>query len=604
MKLEASLAGEPVPVTVVESERDRVALLEWIAAPRLAVGLDVETTGLDIFGGDTLRTVQFGDEREAWVVPVSTAPDRATISEAIRRCRGALVLHNATFDLLALDHAGIAPLDITLPRADDTRLLAHLIDPRGKHEGGVGHGLKELGVHYLGDGAADQETALKARFRELGFRVANGWAGIDIYDPVYLRYAALDPVLTARLLPVLGSKVAVSNPELYEFERAVSAVCARMQAKGLLVDTGYATALGYELEKEESDGEREAALLGVSSVNSPKQVGEVLTAVGANLVETTSSGAPKVDKAVLEALVDNEPDSPAGMVAAAVLKAKRAGKWRTAYVSGVLDRLDPSDRVHPWIHSLQARTARMSISDPPLQQLPSGDHRIRRMFVPEPGKALVAVDYAQVEMRILAALSQDKRMIDAILSGEDLHSTAAKLMFGDDFTDKQRKLAKVAGFAKVYGGGAAVIARQTGVSFDVAQNSTARYDRAFPGIRRYGNDLQAGAHEVGRYEVVTTTGRVLPLDRERMYAATNYIVQSTARDVMAQALVNLDEAGLGDYLLLPIHDEVLAEVPSHEAADIAKEIASVMEMDFFGIPLVTDSEVAPGSWGSLYGADS
>jgi DNA polymerase-1 len=160
----------------------------------------------------------------------------------------------------------------------------------------------------------------------------------------------------------------------------------------------------------------------------------------------------------------------------------------------------------------------------------------------------------------------------------------------------------VAGFAKVYGGGADVIARQTGVDLETARNATSRYDRAFPGIKQFGRRLQDTA-EHGAMEVVTPSGRRLPLDADRLYAATNYVVQSTARDVMAQALLRLDDAGLADFLLLPIHDEVLAEAPVADAADIARDIAAAMEMDFMGVPLTTDAEVAPGSWGTLYGAD-
>jgi DNA polymerase-1 len=225
------------------------------------------------------------------------------------------------------------------------------------------------------------------------------------------------------------------------------------------------------------------------------------------------------------------------------------------------------------------------------------------MFIPSDGMSIISVDYSQVEMRVLAALSNDKNMTAAIMSGEDLHSSAAKLMFGDDFTDKERKLAKVAGFAKVYGGGAAVIARQTGVDIETAQHATNRYDRAFPGIKRYGRRLQDRA-EHGKLSVITPSGRPLPLDRDRLYSATNYVVQSTARDVMAQALVKLDEAGLSEYLLLPIHDEVLAEAPTADAMEIAKLIADTMELDFMGIPLTTDTEVASGSWGSLYGSEA
>jgi DNA polymerase I len=599
--LDAKVATDPVTVNVVEGADDLGSFRTWLTLPRTALGLDVETTGLNIYGGDTLRLVQFGDADAAYILNPNVPAHAAAVAEAIATAPR-LVLHNAPFDLLVLDHAGLLVLEDVWPRVFDTRTMSHLLDPRGKHEGGTGHGLKALAEHHVGDGAADYEVALKAKFRKLKLTVETGWAGVPLDDEDYLRYSGMDPILTVRLFNIIGYSVVGSGlSELFSFEKEVGLVTAKMQRKGIRMDPAYAHELDAYLTNEEADGIRDAAAYGIDNVNSTSQVAEVLTALGANLVEKTETGNPKVDKAVLEALVSN--DGPAAPAAAAVLRAKRAGKFRTTYVDGCMALRDAHDRVHPFINPLQARTARMSISDPPLQQLPSGDWRIRRLFVPSDGMAIISVDYSQVEMRVLAALSGDRNMTEAILSGEDLHSSAAKLMFGDDFTDKQRKLAKVAGFAKVYGGGAAVIARQTGVDLETAKHATSRYDRAFPGIKRYGRRLQDRA-EHGARSVVTPSGRRLPLDRDRLYAATNYVVQSTARDVMAQALVKLDDAGLSDYLLLPIHDEVLAEAPAADAADIARSISEAMELDFMGIPLTTDTDVATGSWGTLYGADA
>jgi DNA polymerase-1 len=596
------LGTDSVAVHVLESPADIPALVAWAYEPRLAMGLDVETTGLDTFSRTfRVRSIQVGDARSAWFIPaegMDPAVRQAVhhvLAEAPR-----LVLHNAPFDLLALDRFGYLDLEATWPRVFDTRLMAHLLDPRPVHEGGKGLGLKDLSTHFVGANADQAQEELRAVFRANGWKLADGWAQVDLQEPAFIRYAGMDPVLTVRLFEALGPLVQSREfGTLFEFEKAVSLVCTKMQRRGLLLDVPYAQGLIRHFDEEEAAGMIDAARLGIDSVNSPKQVAEVLEALGATLTETTATGAPKVDKAVLEAII--EEGGPAAVAAAAVQRAKQAGKYRSSYVQASLDGRDGRNRVHPTINSLQARTARMSISDPPLQQLPSGDWMIRRMFVPSPGMALVSVDYSAVEMRVLAALANETTMKAAILAGEDIHDSTARLLFGEDFTKAQRKLAKVAGFGKVYGGGVVSLARQSGTTPEVMQKVVQKYDRTYPGIKRYSRRLMDRA-EMGRLDVVTPSGRHLPLDRDRVYAATNYVVQSTARDVLAQALLRLDETDLGDYLLLPIHDEVLAEVPSQDAEDIARAIGETMNMDFMGVPLLTEPEVLGASWGHGYGA--
>ncbi|MFD6361241.1 DNA polymerase, partial [Streptomyces roseolus] len=152
---------------------------------------------------------------------------------------------------------------------------------------------------------------------------------------------------------------------------------------------------------------------------------------------------------------------------------------------------------------------------------------------------------------------------------------------------------------KVYGGGATTLSRQTGAPLDDVKKAISAYDRTYRAIRRYSARLQREARANG-YVIWSPVGRRLPLDRDRVYAATNYAVQSTARDVLCQALLDMDAKGLTDYLYLPIHDEVLGSAPDDIAEDVAREVGSTMAMDFFGVPLDTDPEVGGRSWGSLY----
>jgi DNA polymerase-1 len=191
-------------------------------------------------------------------------------------------------------------------------------------------------------------------------------------------------------------------------------------------------------------------------------------------------------------------------------------------------------------------------------------------------------------------------MIEAIKSGVDLHDFTAGMVFGPDFTKAQRKVAKSVGFGKVYGGGAATIQRQTGADMEGIRDAIAKYDATFPGIKRYGARLMRAA-EFGKREVVTPSGRHLPLDKDRLYAATNYVVQSTARDLLAQAIVDVFSAGLGDYLLLPVHDELIAQAPAESAQEVINEIGLAMESDFYGLRITSDPEVYGPSWGHGYG---
>lgn len=606
--------GDETLIHFPETDGDIWAFNSWMSSKRFEVlALDTETTGLKIYTrGYACRLIQIGDEATAWVIQAERF--RGPVTQVLRDPSRTWVLHNAPFDLLVLDRMGFADLTDLGPRCYDTYILGHLCDPRLKAEGGTGLGLKELSAVYVDANAEDTQAGLYKVFRsEYKATKDTGWALIDIDHPLYVRYAGLDVIYCRRLLTELGILVKGNNlSALAHWEHKVQMVTTKMRKRGLLIDVDYTKGLVNKLADEQAHHADLAAKFGVSKVNAPAQVAEALLGMGEDLRKKTATNNPSTAKEVLLPMADLDRDwqrigaRDPNPLADAVLRAKRAGKWRTSYAQAFLDGIDEDNRLHPSIKTLAARTARMSISDPALQQLPSSDWLVRRCFVADDNQSIFSVDYQAVEMRVLAALSGDPALKAAIANGVDLHMYTAEKICGGRWAGmdagarlKMRKIAKVVGLAKVYGGGAAHIAEQTGISLADAKAATLAYDTAFPGIKAYGLRLQREAGW-GARPLITHNGRHLPLDRDRTYAATNYSCQSVARDILAGAAIRLDEAGLTEHLLLPIHDEFLGQGPIADVADLAHEVQRVMETELLGVHIAADPEVYGDNWGLGY----
>ncbi|WP_211785799.1 DNA polymerase [Kitasatospora atroaurantiaca] len=607
------MAGETVTIHVPQNADDLAQFTQWAreASRRGPIALDTETSGLDIFADHyRLRTVQFGDRSDAWVIHWERGGLFQSVArlalENIRR----FLIHNAPFDWLVLDrHAGVS-VESLAPRTTDTRIKATLLDPRQPQEGGLGTALKPLCGYYVDPSAPDTQGDLTSVFRGLGFTKATGFARIDLEHPTYNLYAGLDVIYTARLDPILTNQLAHVGVRdaLAEYEHELARICTIMQRRGLVLDEEFTRELDATLAEEASNYAEKAARYGVESVNSTRQIAEALTGMGELLTERTGAGAVKVDKAVLLALADRDLQwqrlgaRTPNPLAEAVLHAKRSGKWRTTYAQTFLETVDADGRVHPFINTLAARTGRMSVTRPAVQTLPSSDQMIRRCLLADPGHVMVSTDFQAVEMRVLAALAGVKRMIEGFLAGEDIHAFTARLVKGDGATPKDRKIFKGAGFGKVYGGGISTISRQTGAPEDEIARAVAAYDRLYPEIKRASSRWQREARGSGMV-YISATGRRLPLDRDRSYAVVNYACQSAARDLLGQAMLNAEEAGILDAMRLPIHDEILASVPKGEAQEYAREFERCMTMDLYGVPITAEAEIGGRSWGSLYGAD-
>lgn len=589
------VAGDRAQINVVETEEDLEGFRDFIRGHLRFLGLDSETTGLDIYDDKfRCRLVQFGTPTEAWVVPVEKGFQFEGAAAAALRAVQGFVLHNASYDLQVFEKTLGVPMEDMWPKVTDTRILAHLIDPRGKDEGGYGHSLEELTRVYIDAEVADNVKTLMADLAKAHKTTkANVWKKVPLNDPHFELYAGMDPILAARLLQKLIPLVPNVSQSLIAYEHKLAEVCSYIERTGFLLDVEYTEKLSDELKLQESLHKETAMNFGCENVNSTEMVADVLEALGVKIQGRTPSGKRKVDDDLLSKLIRE--DHEASKFAESVIEGKKAGKWRKTWVDTFLKERDSDNRCHASINPLRARTARMSITGIPAQTLPAGDWMIRRCFLADPGHLIASVDYQAQELRVLAALSGDPTMIQAFRNGADLHQLTA------DAAGVDRKVGKMANFLKVYGGGAAKLAASAEITFPAAKSVIDGFDKTYPGVQKLSLKLQREATQTGY--IITPTGRRLPVDEDRAYSALNYLIQSSSRDVTGRALIRLHEAGFTPYLRLPIHDEILASVPAEKAQWGAERIGELMAEQMGPVWIGTDPEVGGRSWGSLYGAD-
>ena len=594
---EQDILDEPVQkVTLVRSDDEFAVFRDWLFTHKRPLAYDIEATGLDTYAPTwEIKSIQWGDTSEAFVFIWGEPWFQKSIDIIMENTDYRLLAHNAAYDALGLDRHGHVDAIELLKRTYDTKILSHLADPRSRKEGGVGHSLKGLAAFHVDKSAPDSQTALKKIFKDNGWSDKDGWRLIPATHPTMVHYAGMDVVLTARLYPKLVKEIKRQTMgHLVKYEHRLLLLVSEMERRGIRMDVEYAEKLVHKMTQDEKDNIEIIKNFGVNNHNSTRDVAAVLQDMGVKLIETTNSGALKVDKTILNNIMNDASNPKASQLASSIMMAKNSAKWRDAYVVASLENMDSDGRVHPKINSLHARTGRMSISHPPLQQLPAGNDAIRRMFLAEEGCKMASIDFAGVELRVLAALSQDPVMVDVFRNGGDLHQTTA------DNVNISRKVAKTVNFAKVYGGGPKTIARQANISVDEAQNVCDLFDVTYKGVTQLAHQLASPIKKKARNYVITHYGRKLPVDEQRPYAALNYCIQSTARDVLGEAMIRLADSGYWDYAVLPIHDEVLFSFPSEMAEQLCIEAGVTMETVLKDIHISTDPDLGGNSWGTLY----
>lgn len=560
-------------------------LQRWLGERRPGwLGCDVETTGLNK-ARDRVRTVQFGDEQYGWTVPLEEY--RGVVRELLAGYDRPIAFHNAIYDLGML---GVEKLDINTELVDCTLLMSHVIKPNDVHA------LKLLATRYVDKRAAAGQHILKEQMD----RHRWDWADVPLDLPAFWMYSALDTCLTAALAPHLAKRL--DTPalwEAYEIERAVVPILARAEVAGMAVDPEYLRQASAELTRRL---EALQPYLGNLNANSDQQVIAWLQARGYQLVKKTDKGKWSTDDEVLAHAATVIPE------AGYIRDARRFRLFRDRYIEkmAALGEPEPSGllRICCNVRPVAAVTSRMSVADPPLQQMPRG-RWIRDAFVARPGHKLVSADYDGMEMRVLASLANEEALIAAFARGEDPHGFVAGEVYGQGWTKEQRTAAKSAAFALIYGAGIPQFARTAHISEEAAQAFMDRYAELFPRVASYMEEvittIRSRVPARGKNGWVDLRwGRTIPVSRDEAYKGTNYIIQGSCAQVLKRKIVEMDNAGLGPFIRLPVHDQVILEAPDEDVEAVRATMDEVMpDRDSFRVTLTATAEVAR-SWGEFY----
>ncbi|NMA71607.1 MAG: DNA polymerase I, partial [Firmicutes bacterium] len=395
-----------------------------------------------------------------------------------------------------------------------------------------------------------------------------------------------------------------------EVELPLAWVLAGMEARGIRVDAEVLAGLSQEL-----DGRIEALAQGIYglageefNLNSPKQLGAILfDKLGLPVLQRTKTG-PSTSAEVLEELAEQHE------IAALILAYRQLVKLKGTYIDALPELIRPeTGRVHTTFHQAVTATGRLSSSDPNLQNIPirsQEGERIRGAFVPgEPGWVLLTADYSQIELRVLAHISEDEGLIEAFRSGDDIHTRTAAEVFGvprEQVTPTMRSAAKAINFGIVYGISSYGLARGTGLSRAEAQAYIDGYFARYPGVKRYMDQVVAQARERGYVTTLLGRRRYLPELRARDRArrsfgertAMNTPIQGSAADIIKLAMLRVDrrlkESGLQARMLLQVHDELVFECPEEEVAGVARLVREAMEgVVTLKVPLRVDVKAGP-----------
>ena len=564
------------------------SFMRWLGERRDVLGVDTETTGFS-HHRDKIRLIQFGDINTGWAIPWERWSGVAI--EALNKYEAPIVLHNSQFDMRFITtHAG---KDLTRWKwdwCDDTMTMAHLLDPKRPK------GLKPLAAMHIDTKAVAAQGQLDAGMADNKW----SWGTVPIDYPPYWIYAAMDPVLTCRLHQKFKPAIDSSYREVYNLEMGVLRVLANMMLKGARVNPDYVTEMITKLSGWTAKAlDWTTSEYGVTSSMANQKIVAAFDRLGVKIPhKLTNSGNQAMDKEVLE-LIEHP-------LAETILQIRKFEKQIGPYFKHFLNDADENGRVHPTIWGLGTRTGRMSITDPALQTLPKRDPTVRKAIIPSEDHHLVSIDADQIEARLAAHFSGDMGMRDAFLADGDFFVELTKQIYDDQTvvkSDPRRALTKGVVYGKLYGAGVPTMAVTARVGEDQMGAIVSKFDTTFPGVRRLLLAIEGTARQRIRDEgeayVITPMGRKLYSDKYKEYTLMNYLIQSHAAEVFKKNLLLLDAAGFGDYLILPVHDEVVMDVPADSSADILREAELVMNDDTtYSVPITWSGEIMQTSWGA------
>ena len=593
-----------------DSEKDYQTVLtkkdfsEWLEKIKTAtlVAVDTETTSLDYMRAELVGISIAVEANQAAYIPFGHdylgAPDQLSKDYVLESIKPLLenseikkVGQNLKYDMSVLAQHGIQLQGI----AFDTMLESYVLDSVATR-----HDMDSLALKYL-----DQTTT---SFTD----VAGKGAAQITFNQVPLEeagpYAAEDADITLRLHDALWPQVC-NHPTLEkvftEIELPLIPVLSRIERTGAKVDDTLLFTQSQELSERLAELETQAWDLAGQEFNlaSPKQLGEILfTKLEIPVLKKTAKGAPSTKEEVLQELALEYP------LPKVILEHRGLAKLKSTYTDKLPTMINPATkRIHTSYHQAGTATGRLSSSDPNLQNIPirtAEGRRVRQAFIASPGSKLVAADYSQIELRIMAHLSEDPSLLSAFAAGQDIHRATAAEVFAvetEAVTIDQRRSAKAINFGLIYGMSAFGLARQLNIGRKQAAEYIELYFARYPGVQNYMNNIRHSAAENGYVETVYGRRLYLPeinarngmLRQGAERTAINAPMQGTAADIIKIAMINVDSwlesSGLKSRMIMQVHDELVLEVPESELEVVKQGLTERMESAAeLLVPLVVD----------------
>ena len=600
----APVEEKPVVVdTHYETVLDETRFNEWLAILKQSsqFAFDTETTGLDYMQARIVGVSFCVEPGKAAYVPFGHDYPGAPVQLSEQQVLGALqpllesespgkIGQNLKYDSHVLANHGIKLQGI----AQDTLLESYALDSTGRHD------MDSLATRFLGVNTIHFEDIAGKGAKQLTFNQID----LEQAGP----YAAEDADITLQLHQCISRRLSEDKPlqQVYEaIELPLMPVIQRIERNGVKVDIDMLGIQSRELAERMLELEKQAFEVAGESFNlaSPKQIQTIFfEKLGLPVLRKTPKGQPSTAEDVLQELADDYE------LPRLILEHRGMSKLKSTYTDKLPQQVDATTgRVHTSYHQAVTATGRLSSSNPNLQNIPirsAEGRRIRQAFIAEDGYQLVAADYSQIELRIMAHLSGDKSLLSAFAEGRDVHQATAAEVFGmalDEVSSEQRRAAKAINFGLIYGMSAFGLAKQLNISRYDAQEYVNLYFERYPGVKQYMDNTRELAHEQGYVE--TLFGRRLYLPeinsrngQRRQYAertAINAPMQGTAADIIKKAMIQLDQSlvasSLDARMVMQVHDELVFEVAKKDIGALTvlahKDMESAAKLD---VPLLVE----------------
>ncbi|MFT4170967.1 MAG: DNA polymerase I [Rhodocyclaceae bacterium] len=604
------------PPAVPEHRKDYECILDWAAFERWfemihnaeLTAFDTETDSLDPMQAKLVGMSFSVEAGVAAYVPLTHRyaghPDQLPLDEVLSRLKAWFEsdAHRKVGQNLKYDMHVLANHGVRLAGIEHDTLLQSAV-----WESDKGHDLEQLCRRHLGLEVLSYTDLCGKGANQIGFH--------DVDVERASQYAAEDADVTLRVHNILSPRIALDEglARIYrDVEMPALEVLWAMERNGVLIDTFLLGQQSNELGLRMLELEQEAfAAAGQPfNLNSPKQIQEILFERDKlPVIKKTPSGAPSTDEEVLQQLALDYP------LPRLILEYRGMAKLKSTYTDKLPRMVNPqTGRVHTSFSQTGAVTGRLASSDPNLQNIPvrtEEGRRIRAAFVAPKGTRIISADYSQIELRIMAHLSEDDRLLAAFDSGEDVHRATAAEVFGltpIEVSNEQRRYAKAINFGLIYGMSAHGLAKQLGLERSAAQNYIDRYFARYPKVLQYMESTRQSARERGFVETVFGRRLYLPEIKSSNVgrrqgaerAAINAPMQGTAADIVKLAMRAtydwLAASGLASRMLLQVHDELVLEVPDAEVDTVREQLPRIMgQVAQLRVPLLVEAGVG-GSW--------